>query len=111
MSRAVSLSIPCVCTRSKTGAARSAPEPTLCTCALSMTEEDGRPIDPGIRRHVEVLRANDVETTESCEGAPGHPFPRAGLRGRNRIVPPLPSRVVLILRRLMATTPLTEATP
>jgi hypothetical protein len=30
------------------------------------------PIDPGIRRHVLILRAAGVETFESCQGGPGH---------------------------------------
>lgn len=30
-------------------------------------------LDPGIRRIVQILRENNVETCESCEGGPGHP--------------------------------------
>jgi hypothetical protein len=38
-------------------------------------EGDGvRRIDCGIKREVEILRANGVETFESCEGGQGHPF-------------------------------------
>lgn len=37
-------------------------------------------IDPGIRRAVEVLYAAGVETFESCEGGPGHPFPEPTVR-------------------------------
>jgi hypothetical protein len=33
------------------------------------------PLDPGIRRAVLVLRRGGVETIESCQGGPGHPFP------------------------------------
>jgi hypothetical protein len=29
-------------------------------------------VDPGIRRHVAVLRANGIETYQSCEGGVGH---------------------------------------
>ncbi len=32
-------------------------------------------LDKGIRRAVEVLQANGVETFESCEGGPGHAYP------------------------------------
>lgn len=32
------------------------------------------PLDPGIRRAVEVLNASGVETFESCDGSPGHAY-------------------------------------
>lgn len=43
---------------------------------------EGRPIDPGIRREVEVLWENGIETTESCEGGPGHSFSEPTVRFR-----------------------------
>jgi len=36
---------------------------------------DGRKLDKGIAREVKILFENGVETTESCEGGQGHPFP------------------------------------
>jgi hypothetical protein len=39
-----------------------------------------RRIDPGIRRIVELLCSNGVETFESCEGGRGHPFPEPTVR-------------------------------
>ena len=39
-----------------------------------------RPIDPGIRRAVKILWENGIETTESCEGGPGHSFPQPTVR-------------------------------
>ena len=33
-----------------------------------------RGIDPGIRRAVQILWTNGIETTESCEGGRGHAF-------------------------------------
>jgi len=44
-------------------------------CALPM-----RGIDKGIAREVGVLRANGVETTESCQGGQGHPYPEPTVR-------------------------------
>ena len=40
-------------------------------------------LDPGIRRIVQILRENEVETNESCEGGPGHPvlFPTVWFNG------------------------------
>jgi hypothetical protein len=32
-------------------------------------------VDAGIRRAVQVLRENGIETTESCEGTRGHCYP------------------------------------
>ena len=32
------------------------------------------PLDEGIRRYVEILNENGVETYESCEGGPGHSY-------------------------------------
>lgn len=37
-------------------------------------------LDKGIRREVEILRENGVETFESCEGGHGHPFPEPTVR-------------------------------
>lgn len=39
-----------------------------------------RAIDAGIARAVRVLWENGVETTESCEGGEGHPFPKPTVR-------------------------------
>lgn len=36
--------------------------------------------DRGIKRAVECLRANGVETFESCEGGPGHAYPEPTVR-------------------------------
>ncbi len=41
---------------------------------------DGRGIDSGIAREVQILQANGVETTESCQGGQGHPFPEPTVR-------------------------------
>ena len=41
-----------------------------------------RTIDPGIRREVQVLWENGIETTESCEGGVGHSFPEPTVRFR-----------------------------
>lgn len=38
------------------------------------------PLDPGIRRAVEVLGAAGVETFESCQGGPGHAYPEPTVR-------------------------------
>ena len=32
------------------------------------------PLDEGIRRYVEVLNANGIETFESCQGGDGHAY-------------------------------------
>jgi len=32
-------------------------------------------LDPGIREAARILRQNGIETTESCEGMPGHCYP------------------------------------
>jgi len=37
-------------------------------------------LDPGIRKAVELLQANGVETFESCEGGPGHSYPEPTVR-------------------------------
>lgn len=39
-----------------------------------------RTIDSGIRREVQVLWENGIETTESCEGGRGHSFPDPTVR-------------------------------
>ena len=41
-----------------------------------------RRIDAGIRREVRILWENGIETTESCEGGKGHPFPEPTVRFR-----------------------------
>ena len=33
-----------------------------------------RRLDPGIRRIVEILKENGIESFESCEGGPGHAY-------------------------------------
>jgi hypothetical protein len=38
------------------------------------------PLDPGIFPLVEVLRADQVETFESCEGGSGHAYPEPTVR-------------------------------
>ena len=38
------------------------------------------PVDPGIAHHVNVLRAADVETFESCQGGSGHACPEPMVR-------------------------------
>ena len=42
--------------------------------------EDYPNLDAGIRRAVQVLIDNGVETFESCEGGPGHAFPEPTIR-------------------------------
>jgi hypothetical protein len=41
---------------------------------------DVRKIDKGIAREVEILWKNGIETTESCQGGQGHPFPEPTVR-------------------------------
>jgi hypothetical protein len=38
------------------------------------------PLDPGIRRYVEVLNESGVETYESCQGGKGHSYPEPAVR-------------------------------
>lgn len=38
------------------------------------------PLDPGIRRAVEVLVEAGIETYESCEGGKGHAYPEPTVR-------------------------------
>lgn len=42
--------------------------------------KDARKIDAGIAREVRVLWENGIETTESCQGGQGHPFPEPTVR-------------------------------
>jgi hypothetical protein len=37
-------------------------------------------IDKGIAREVSVLQSHGVETTESCQGGKGHPYPEPTIR-------------------------------
>ena len=37
-------------------------------------------LDPGIARYVDVLRAEGVETYESCQGGDGHSYPEPTVR-------------------------------
>ena len=34
------------------------------------------PLDKGIKKYVEILRKNGIETYESCEGGDGHAYPK-----------------------------------
>lgn len=43
-------------------------------------KEDLGQLDKGIELAVRVLRAGGIETFESCEGAPGHPYPEPTIR-------------------------------
>ncbi len=38
------------------------------------------PLDPGIKRYVEVLNDRGVETFESCQGGKGHSYPEPTIR-------------------------------
>lgn len=38
------------------------------------------PLDPGIKRAVEILNSAGVETFESCDGSPGHAYPEPTVR-------------------------------
>ena len=38
------------------------------------------PLDPGIKRYVEVLNDRGIETYESCEGGKGHSYPEPTIR-------------------------------
>lgn len=42
--------------------------------------DDETPLDKGIRRYVLILRAQGVETFESCQGGKGHSFAEPGVR-------------------------------
>lgn len=37
-------------------------------------------LDPGIRKYVETLCSNGIETFESCQGGEGHAFPEPTIR-------------------------------
>jgi len=37
-------------------------------------------LDPGIKKAVNILRKNGVETFESCEGGKGHSYPEPTIR-------------------------------
>ncbi len=41
---------------------------------------DENSLESGIKEYVLFLRANGVETFESCEGGPGHSFPEPTIR-------------------------------
>ena len=45
-----------------------------------MEETYDPPLDVGIAQAVILLRAEDVETFESCEGGPGHSYPEPTVR-------------------------------
>lgn len=40
-----------------------------------MKEKFSPPLDPGIKKAVQILRKHGVETFESCEGGRGHAYP------------------------------------
>jgi len=44
------------------------------------TPVDWSKIDPGIEYELRILRDNGIETTESCQGGQGHPFPEPTIR-------------------------------
>lgn len=37
-------------------------------------------LDPGVRRYVEILHSNGVETFESCQGGEGHAYAEPAVR-------------------------------
>ncbi len=39
-----------------------------------------RNLDEGIKKYVGILRANGIETYESCEGGEGHAYPEPTIR-------------------------------
>lgn len=45
-----------------------------------MAREYEPPLDPGVRRYVEVLNDAGIETFESCEGGEGHTYPEPTIR-------------------------------
>lgn len=47
---------------------------------MAQFEYNVKPIDKGIAREVRVLRSHGVETTESCQGGQGHPYPEPTVR-------------------------------
>jgi len=38
------------------------------------------PLDKGIAKYVDILRAGGIETYESCEGGAGHSYPEPAVR-------------------------------
>lgn len=38
------------------------------------------PLDPGIKRYVEILNEGGIETFESCQGGEGHCYPEPTVR-------------------------------
>ena len=44
------------------------------------TAIDWKNIDPGIEKELRILREHGIETTESCQGGQGHPFPEPTIR-------------------------------
>lgn len=46
---------------------------------IALVDTDS-PLDPGIAPFVEALRADAVETFESCEGGDGHAYPEPTVR-------------------------------
>jgi hypothetical protein len=50
------------------------------TLATILGMDFSPPLDPGIKREVEVLRAAGVETFESCQGGEGHAYPQPTVR-------------------------------
>src|SRR2546427_11483597 len=46
----------------------------------SVSMEFDPPLDPGIRKYVEILHAAGIETYESCEGGQGHAYTEPAVR-------------------------------
>jgi hypothetical protein len=51
------------------------PDPDALQAAQQLHFED--PLDEGIKDIVIILIANGIETSQSCEGGPGHSYPEA----------------------------------
>ncbi len=52
---------------------------THCDPAVPRDEYDP-PLDPGIAKYVKALRAEGIETYESCQGGEGHSYPEPAVR-------------------------------
>jgi len=48
--------------------------------SILRTAVDWSKIDPGIKHELKILCDNGIETTESCQGGQGHPFPEPTIR-------------------------------
>src|ERR1700687_3685600 len=47
---------------------------------LHSKANDAKKLDSGIANEVRILSENGVETTESCQGGQGHPYPEPTVR-------------------------------